>query len=335
MNDPMPGSNRLRRAAEGTSRRSGTRAALFWAFALVAGLGTALMIARYLDRRPGGAVVKTAKVVVAAVDLPLAAKIGPEDLKLIEWPSEHLPPGVVNDPKDLIGRILISRVLMEQPILPTMLAAKNAGNGLAALIPPNMRAIAVRVDDVVGVAGFIHPDDRVDVLVTLHPNRPGAETTAKVFLQNIKVLAVGQEVESANKNRLQATPATVATLLVTPQDSERLALASTEGRLVLTLRSWTDSLPVDTVGAIPSELVGEPAVNKDGVPVAPAPNAAPGSGSGSGRHGRGKSQTVAAAASAVRARGLRSATSSRSCVAIATNSATSTREIVASEAHAR
>ena len=82
-----------------------------------------------------------------------------------------------------------------------MLAAKNAGNGLAALIPPNMRAIAVRVDDVVGVAGFIHPDDRVDVMVTLHPNRPGAETTAKVFLQNVKVLAVGQEVESANKNR--------------------------------------------------------------------------------------------------------------------------------------
>jgi pilus assembly protein CpaB len=300
INDPMPGSNRLRRAAEGTARRSGARAVLFWAFALVAGLGTALMIARYLDRRPGGAVVKTAKVVVAAVDLPLAAKIGPEDLKLTEWPADHLPPGVVTDPKELVGRILISRVLMEQPILPTMLAAKNAGNGLAALIPPNMRAIAVRVDDVVGVAGFIHPDDRVDVLVTLHPTRPGAETTAKVFLQNIKVLAVGQEVESANKNRLQATPATVATLLVTPQDSERLALASTEGRLVLTLRSWTDSLPVDTVGAIPSELVGEPVIGKDGVPVAAAPAGTPrpGTASTSGRHGKGKQQTVAAAAPA-------------------------------------
>jgi pilus assembly protein CpaB len=299
INDPLPGSNRLRRAAEGTSRRSGTRAALFWAFALVAGLGTALLIARYLDRRPGGAVVKTTKVVVAAVDLPLAAKIAAEDLKLSEWPTEHLPLGVLTDPKELVGRILISRALAQQPILPSMIAAKNAGNGLAALIPPNMRAIAVRVDDVVGVAGFIHPDDRVDVLVTLRGNRPGAETTAKVFLQNVKVLAVGQEVDTGNKNRLQATPATVATLLVSPQDSERLALASTEGRLVLTLRSWTDSLPVDTAGAVPSELVGEPVVAmKDGAP-APAPAAASGRSQSSGRHGKGKGQQVAVAPSPI------------------------------------
>jgi pilus assembly protein CpaB len=265
---------------------------MFWAFALVAGLGTALMIARYLDRRPGGTVVRTVKVVVAAVDLPLAAKIAPEDLKLTEWPAEHLPPNAQTDTKELVGRILISRVLAEQPILPSMLAAKNAGNGLAALIPPNMRAIAVRVDEVVGVAGFIHPDDRVDVLVTLHPNRPGAETTAKVFMQNVKVLAVGQEVESPDKNRLHATPATVATLLVSPNDSERLVLASMEGRLVLTLRSWTDSQPVDTEGAVPSELVGEPVAMKDGAPV-PAPAA--GRSSGSGKHGHGKQQAVAAA----------------------------------------
>ena len=92
----------------------------------------------------------------------------------------------------------------------------------------------------------------------MHPNRPGAETTSKVFLQNVKVLAVGQEVETNDKTRLHANPATVATLLVSPQDSERLALASIEGRLILTLRSWTDSRPVDTDGAISSGLVGEP-----------------------------------------------------------------------------
>jgi pilus assembly protein CpaB len=152
---------------------------------------------------------------------------------------------------------LISRILAGQPILPGFLAAKNSGNGLAALIPPNMRAIAVRVDDVVGVAGFIHPDDRVDVLVTLRPNRPGAETTSKVFMQNVKVLAVGQEVETADRTRLHATAATVATLLVTPADAERLTLAAAEGRLILTLRSWTDSQPVDTDGAQPSALLGE------------------------------------------------------------------------------
>ena len=257
INESM-GPSRLR-AAAGSSRRSGTRAALFWAFTLIAGLASALFIARYLDHRPGGNVVPMAKIVVAAIDMPLAGKIRAEDLKLAEWPADHLPQGAVRDPKEVADRILISRVLAGQPVLPGMLASKNAGNGLAALIPPNMRAMAVRVDDVVGVAGFIHPDDRVDVLVTLHATRPGAVTTTKVFMQNVKVLAVGQEVEANDQARMHANPATVATLLVSPQDSERLALASSEGRLLLTLRSWTDSLPVNTAGAVADELVGEPA----------------------------------------------------------------------------
>ena len=257
INDPMAGPNRLRRAAEPTARRSGTRAALFWVFALVAGLGTALLIARYLDKKGGGGqAVAVSGVVVAAVDLPLAARLKVEDLKVIEWPADHVPPGAISDPKELVGRVLISRVLAQQPLLPGMLAAKNAGSGLAALIPSNMRAIAVRVDDVVGVAGFIHADDRVDVLVTMRPSVPGGESTTKVFLQNIKVLAVGQEVDNGDKSRLHATPATVATLLVSPQDAERLVLAQTEGRIMLTLRSWTDSLPVDTNGASPSGLIG-------------------------------------------------------------------------------
>jgi len=268
INESM-GPGRLR-AAAGSSRRSGTRAALFWAFTLVAGLASALFIARYLDHRPGGGAAPMAKIVVAAVDMPLAAKIRPEDLKLAEWPADHLPMGAVRDPKEVAERILISRVLAGQPVLPGMLASKNAGNGLAALIPPNMRAMAVRVDDVVGVAGFIHPDDRVDVLVTLHPNRPGGETTTKVFMQNVKVLAVGQEVEANDQARMHANPATVATLLVSPQDSERLALASSEGRLLLTLRSWTDSIAVNTGGAVAEELVGDPTAAVPSKPADPA-----------------------------------------------------------------
>ena len=285
INEPL-GPNRLRRAAEGTARRSGTRAALFWVFALVAGLGTAMFIAKYLDKHSTAAASPMAKIVVAAVDLPLAAKIGPQDIKLVDWPKDHLPPGALGDLKELEGRILISRVLAEQPILPPMIAAKNAGNGLAALIPPNMRAIAVRVDDVVGVAGFIHPDDRVDVLVTLRPNRPGAETTTKVFMQNVKVLAVGQEVESSDKTRLHATPATVATLLVSPTDSERLALAAAEGRLILTLRSWTDSRPVETEGALPSGLVGEPVAQAQPAAAGGSPQHL----AYAGRHGKGGKQ---------------------------------------------
>jgi len=284
INDPM-GGNRLRRAAEPTARRSGTRAALFWVFALVAGLGTALLLARYLDKKGGGgSTVAVTGVVVANVDLPLAARLKVEDLKVIEWPADHVPPGSVSDPKELVGRVLISRVLAQQPLLPGMLAAKNAGSGLAALIPGNMRAIAVRVDDVVGVAGFIHADDRVDVLVTMRQNFQGGESTTKVFLQNIKVLAVGQEVDNGDKSRLHATPATVATLLVSPQDAERLVLAQTEGRIMLTLRSWTDSLPVDTNGANPSALIGGPPVaqkdNGSGASAAQHPQVA-----GRGRRG--------------------------------------------------
>ncbi|HEY7375916.1 MAG TPA: Flp pilus assembly protein CpaB [Polyangia bacterium] len=226
-------------------------------FALVAGLGTALLLVRYMDKKGGGAAaVSVSGVVVAATDLPLAAKIKIEDLKVIEWPAEHVPAGAVSDPKDLVGRVLISRVLAMQPLLPGMLAAKNAGSGLAALIPSNMRAIAVRVDDVVGVAGFIHADDRVDVLVTLRPTTSAGQSVTKVFLQNTKVLAVGQEVDNGDKSRLHATPATVATLLVSPQDAERLVLAQSEGRIMLTLRSWTDSQPVATEGASPTELIG-------------------------------------------------------------------------------
>ena len=94
INDSLGGPNRLRRAAEPTARRSGTRAAIFWVFALVAGLGTALLIARYLDKRGGGGnTVAVSGVVVAAMDLPLAAKLKIEDLKVIEWPAEHIPPG--------------------------------------------------------------------------------------------------------------------------------------------------------------------------------------------------------------------------------------------------
>jgi len=294
MNEPM-GSNRLR-AAAGTARRSGARAALFWAFALVMGLGTALFIARYLDKRPGGAVVPIAKIAVAAVDLPLAGKITLEGLRMEDWPADHLPPGAFRDPKELVGRILISRVLASQPILPGMLAAKNAGNGLAALIPPNMRAMAVRVDDVVGVAGFIHPDDRVDVLVTLHPQHPNAETTTKVFMQNVKVLAVGQEVEANDQARMHASQATVATLLVSPQDSERLALAAAEGRLLLTLRSWTDSQPVNTGGAVAEELVGDPSASAAPTAAAKAPEPAAHAAAGGGRHGGGRAGRQVAAA---------------------------------------
>jgi pilus assembly protein CpaB len=279
-NDVMAGTARLR-AATG-SRRAGSRAVLFWGVAAIAGLGAALMIARYLDHKTVTVAAPIDKIVVAAIDLPMATRLTQEHLKLVEWPVSALPPGAVKDAKDIVDRVLISHVIAGEPIRAAQLAPKDAGNGLAALIPLHMRAMAVRVDDVVGVAGFIHPDDRVDVIVTMRLTKPAdAESTSKVILQNVKVLAVGKEIEIADQARRQANPATVATLLVSPDQAEKLALAANEGRLVLTLRSWTDGAAVDTAGMNPSALMADteaaavPVIAAAGAVKETAPDPAP------------------------------------------------------------
>jgi pilus assembly protein CpaB len=245
----------------------------FWGVAIVAGLGAALLITRYLERRTVSVSTPTSKIVVAAMDLPLATRLRPEQLRMADWPVTAMPPGAIRDVKEAVDHILTSRVLEGEPLLPGKLAARDAGNGLAALIPSNMRAIAVRVDDVVGVAGFIHPDDRVDVIVTIHPVKPAdSEATSKVILQNVKVLAVGKELEVNERNRNQANPVTVATLLVNPEESEKLALSATEGRLMLTLRSWTDNQAVITGGMNASTLLTDSSTKpRDAVVVAPTP----------------------------------------------------------------
>lgn len=272
-NDALSGPNRLRRASESSARRTGVRAVAFWGVAIVAGLGAALLITRYLERRTVSVSTPTSKIVVAAMDLPLATRLRPEQLRMADWPVTAMPPGAIRDVKEAIDHILTSRVLEGEPLLPGKLAARDAGNGLAALIPSNMRAIAVRVDDVVGVAGFIHPDDRVDVIVTIHPVKPAdSEATSKVILQNVKVLAVGKELEVNERNRNQANPVTVATLLVNPEESEKLALSATEGRLMLTLRSWTDNQAVITGGMNASTLLTDSSTKpRDAVVVAPTP----------------------------------------------------------------
>jgi pilus assembly protein CpaB len=253
------------------------RAVAFWGIAIVAGLLAALLITRYLERRTVSVSTPTSKIVVAAMDLPLATHLRPEQLRMADWPVTAMPPGAIRDVKDAIDHILTSRVLEGEPLLPGKLAARDAGNGLAALIPANMRAIAVRVDDVVGVAGFVHPDDRVDVIVTIHPAKPAdAEPISKVILQNVKVLAVGKELEVNDRNRNQANPATVATLLVNPEESEKLALSATEGRLMLTLRSWTDNQAVITQGMNASTLISDSSTKpREVVVVAPPPRRAP------------------------------------------------------------
>ena len=235
------------------SRRSASRALVFGVIALVAGVSVAAMLKSYVDRHQGSGPA-LAEVVVATMDLPLATTLRPEHLTVSPWPSGARPEGTFSDPKELVGRVLTSKMFKSEVVLDGKLAAREAGSGLAALIPENMRAAAVRVDDVVGVAGFIHPEDHVDVIVTMRPEQ-GGETASKVILQNVRVLAVGKEIEVEDQARNKAMPVTVATLLVTAEQSEMLALAAAQGKLLLTLRRWADQNQIATKGIEPSVLL--------------------------------------------------------------------------------
>jgi len=253
---------------EGGPRQFGARAFLFWVLALGAGGAAAYLIHSYVKSNLRASTPATSKIAIAAVDLDLATTLQAEHIKMAEWPDSVPAPSAIRNAKDAIGRVLIGKVVKGQILLEPMFAPKDSGKGLAALIPPTMRAVAVRVDDVVGVAGFVHPEDRVDVIVTIKPSKPeNAEPTSKVILQNIEVLAVGHEMESKDNARNKAMPVTVATLLVTPGDSEKLALAANQGRLLLTLRSRSDDRVAETSGMVPSVLLAT-----DGRPTAPEPS---------------------------------------------------------------
>lgn len=236
------------------SRHSALRALIFTAIALGAGGTVAGMLKSYVARHATRQVAM-AGLVVATTDLPLATTLQAQHLTVAPWPAGALPEGSFGDPRELIGRVLLSKLVKNEAVLASKLLSRDSGSGLAALLPENTRAVAVRVDDVVGVAGFIHPDDHVDVIVTMRADR-GGETISRVFLQNVRVLAVGQDLQVDDQKRNRAVPVTVATLQVTPEESEMLALATAQGRLLLSLRPWAEKAQVATLGVAPTQLLG-------------------------------------------------------------------------------
>jgi pilus assembly protein CpaB len=255
MDDPKIGG---RARGSNGPRQFGARAFLFWLLALGAGGAAAYLIHSYVKGSVRVAAPATSKVAMAAIDLDLATTLQPDHIKMVDWPDTLATPGSFRKKEDAVGRVLLSKVVKGQLLLEKMLAPRDSGKGLAALIPPSMRAVAVRVDDVVGVAGFIHPEDRVDVIVTIRPSKPeNAEPTSKVILQNIEVLTVGKEIQNKENTLNKPIPVTVATLLVTPEGSEKLALAANQGKLLLTLRSRADDKHAETFGMVPSALLGE------------------------------------------------------------------------------
>jgi len=214
-----------------------TRLLMIGALALAVGFLAAVYV--YKNLQPtSGMPANMAQVMVAANDLQVGARVEDSDIKIIRIVSSDLPPGAPRSKKDVIGHGVIIPISKGEFILPNRLAGENAGAGLPALIPPGMRAVSVKVNEVVSVAGFVTPGTRVDVLLTGTPTGSGDQQTTTV-LQNVAVLASGHTLERSSSGEAQNTA--VITLLVTPDDAQRLTLASTEGHIQLALRN-----PLDT-----------------------------------------------------------------------------------------
>jgi pilus assembly protein CpaB len=255
MPEKLDASSSLYRAAAPQARRSVPRLLAFVGVSVVAALGSAVLLTRYMDRRTAQSRVPTRPVVVAVNDLPVGTELREANLAVVDWPAASLPAGTFQAAKDVAGKMLAARIYAREPVLSAKLAG-GAGSGLSALLPPGMRAVAVRVDDVVGVAGFIQPGDSVDVIATLRPEGGGGQvvTSSKVILQNVKVLAVGKELDTRSRPD-KVVPATVATLMIDPVQSERLALAAAQGKLLLVLRNDGDTDLVATHGATAAGLL--------------------------------------------------------------------------------
>ncbi len=199
----------------------------------------------------GGSAGPQKPLVVAAKPLPLGAVISADAVKITQIPERLFPKGGFSKPEDVLERPVVSPIEPDEPIVQARIAAKGSGMGLAPMIPPGMRAISVRVNDVVGVAGFVLPGMRVDVLVTGRPPDREDTVTATV-LQNIPVLSAGQTIQADAKGQPIST--TVVTLLVTPVQAEALTLANTEGKIQLVLRNSTDQNVASTGGRRLREL---------------------------------------------------------------------------------
>ena len=205
------------------------------ALALAAGFLASVFVYRNLALKNGGSDSGT-PIMVAANDLQVGARVEERDIKIIRIPNGDMPPGAPRAKKDVIGRGVIIPISKGEFILPNRLAGENAGAGLPSLIPPGMRAVSVRVNEVVSVAGFVTPGTRVDVLLTGAPSGSDQQTTT--VLQNVEVLASGHTLERTSTGEAQNTA--VITLLVTPDDAQRLTLASSEGHIQLALRNPLD-----------------------------------------------------------------------------------------------
>jgi pilus assembly protein CpaB len=211
--------------------------------------------------------VVTQHIVVAATPLQLGTRVDAGNLRLISWPADEPVVGMFTRIEDCANRALITPVAANEPILDSKLASKGSGAGLSATIPEGMRALSVAVNDVVAVAGFVMPGTMVDVLVTGKTSsgpHGGDDNITRTILENVRVLAAGQKIEQDREGKPQTVP--VITLLVSPEDAAKLAMASTEGKIQLALRNTIDSKKVEPPSVFEAGLF-----SGSSAPASPAP----------------------------------------------------------------
>ncbi|AOJ77207.1 Flp pilus assembly protein CpaB [Burkholderia ubonensis] len=242
-----------------------TRAILMLVVAMVAGLAAVVFASRWLMNTSNGSVTSVA---VATTDLNLGEPIGPAQIRTISWPTGSVPPGAFTDTKSLEGRVVRTSLARGEPVLEAKLAPLGTKGGLSAVIGAGNRAITVRVNDVVGVAGFALPGNYVDVIVnTQEPGKTdNQQSISKIVLEHILVLAVAQQV---SRDDTQPKVVNAVTLEVSPEQAEKLDVARSVGTLSLVLRNQVDKQTLNTDGATKLTLLGKAPVPD--APPAPAP----------------------------------------------------------------
>jgi pilus assembly protein CpaB len=241
------------------------RALAMMAIAIVFGLAAVVFASRWLLSQPGSS---AGRITVAAVDISLGQRLTPEMFKLADWPAHSVPKGAFTDPQKLNGRVLKNNLVMGEPVSEAKLAPAGTLGGLSALITEGKRAITVRVNDVIGVAGFALPGNYVDIIVSMQKDVPPGSSAreqniSKIVLERILVLAVAQEV---NRDETKPKVVNAVTLEVTPEQAEKLDLARSVGTLSLALRNQVDPQSAATEGATKLTLLPE---------TAPPPKPAP------------------------------------------------------------
>ena len=232
------------------------RALIFFGVALLLGLVTSVLVFSWLQNEKNRLMAaplplsRNVQVVVSNADLIWGTKLTPEMMQLQELPPGALPEGHFTNLDAIKDRVLLADIKRNELLLESKLAPLGTTTGgVAAITDPTKRAMSVKVDDVIGVAGFIKPADRVDVMVTIDTVQGKPErAVAKTILENVKVLAAGTQMERKGKDE-EAKQVQVITLEVDAEEAEKLALASTQGRLRLALRNPLNSERVLTKGA--------------------------------------------------------------------------------------